>query len=136
MNSSSFEHIAITAAALRTRPESARLVLVESGRPFASVAIARSYWSRFVGLLGRRSLEENKGLLFVPGGSIHTLGMRFAIDVIFLDAQLTVLRVCANVRPWRVALAPRRTRYVVELSAHGAAACGLAAGQRLTLQAD
>jgi uncharacterized membrane protein (UPF0127 family) len=134
MNSTSFEHIAVAAAALRTRPESARLVLAESERMLATVRIARSFGSRFLGLLGRRSLEDMEGLLFVPGGSIHTLGMRFAIDVIFLDAQMTVLRVRANVRPWRFALAPRQTRYVLELRAHAAAACEVAAGQIVTLQ--
>jgi uncharacterized membrane protein (UPF0127 family) len=134
MNSTSFEHIAITAAALRTRPESARLILTDSARTLANVRIARSFWSRFFGLLGRRSLKEMEGLLFVPGGSIHTLGMRFAIDVIFLDAQMTVLRVSANVRPWRCALAPRHTRYVLEVPAHAAGACGVEAGQAISLQ--
>ncbi len=129
MNSTHFEHIAIAAAALRTRPEHARLVVGDSGRLLALVRIARRFWSRFVGLLSRRSLGEMQGLLFVPGGSIHTLGMRFAIDVIFLDAQMTVVRVSANVRPWRFALAPRGTRYVLELPAHSAAACELVPGQ-------
>ncbi|HVF16401.1 MAG TPA: DUF192 domain-containing protein [Steroidobacteraceae bacterium] len=136
MNSTSFEHIAITAATLRTRPERARLILAESLRTLASVRIARSFWSRFFGLLGRRSLKELEGLLFVPGGSIHTMGMRFAIDVIFLDAQMTVLRVSANVRPWRCALAPRHTCSVLELAAHAAAMCGVEAGQAVTLQTE
>jgi uncharacterized membrane protein (UPF0127 family) len=136
MNSTSFEHIAVTATALRTRPESARLLLGDSTRELATVRIARSFWSRFKGLLGRRSLREMEGLLFVPGGSIHTLGMRFSIDVIFLDAQMTVLRVSANVRPWRCALAPPHTRYVLELAAHAAAMCGVEAGQAITLQTE
>jgi uncharacterized membrane protein (UPF0127 family) len=134
MNSTNFEHIAIAAAALRTRPESARLVIADSARMLASVRIARSFCARFVGLLGRRSLVDTEGLLLVPGGSIHTLGMRFAIDVIFFDAQMTVLRVAANVRPWRFAWAPRRTRYVLELPAHAAATCGVRAGQAIEFQ--
>jgi uncharacterized protein len=136
MNSTHFEHIAIAAAALRARPDHARLVLADSGRLLAEVRIARRFWSRFVGLLGRRSLGEGQGLLFVPGGSIHTLGMRFAIDVIFLDAQMTVVRVSANVRPWCLALAPRGTRYVLELPAHSAAACDLVPGQAVNFDTD
>jgi hypothetical protein len=66
--------------------------------------IADSYWSRFVGLQFRRELPAGHGLLLVPCRSIHTCWMRFAIDVIFLDAAGTVLDVRDSVRPWRTAL--------------------------------
>jgi len=68
-----------------------------------ALQIADSFWSRFVGLQFRRELPEGQGLLLVPCGSIHTCWMRFAIDVIFLDAQHTVLDIRSSVRPWRTA---------------------------------
>src|SRR5262245_42763022 len=79
--------------------------------------VASSFAARLIGLLNRKSLHRQEGLLLSPGGSIHTLGMRFAIDAVFLDQQLQVLKLVARVRPWRGVIAPRRTRYVLELRA-------------------
>lgn len=100
----------------RSWPSSVKLRLREHPQPLAVAHIAKTFWSRFVGLLGRRRLPEGEGLLFVPGGSIHTLAMRFPIDVVFIDANLTVLRISRDVSPWRFVLAPQRTRFVLELN--------------------
>jgi len=66
-----------------------------------TLSIADSFASRFVGLQFRRELPVGHGLLLMPCRSIHTCWMRFAIDVIFLDAGGTVLDVRSAVRPWR-----------------------------------
>jgi hypothetical protein len=95
--------------------------------------VADGFASRFLGLMGRRSLPEGEGMLFVPGGSIHTFFMRFALDAAFLAADGTALRVAAAVRPWRLARAPRGTRFVLELAAGQAAPHGLEDGARLDL---
>jgi uncharacterized membrane protein (UPF0127 family) len=129
----SFEHISISAARLHARTATAQFAtcssVAESGARFASVHVARTFISRFIGLLGRKALADNEGVLFVPGGSIHTLGMRFAIDVVFLDVRMSVLKVVADVRPWRFACAPRGTHYVLELGAGRAAAAQLKSGE-------
>jgi uncharacterized membrane protein (UPF0127 family) len=129
----SFEHISISAARLQSRTAIARLASrgpsVNSSARLASVRVARTFVSRCIGLLGRKALGDNEGLLFVPGGSIHTLGMRFGIDIVFLDTHMTVLKVSADVRPWRFARAPRGTRYVLELAAGRAAAAQLKTGE-------
>ena len=70
---------------------------------------------RFLGLMGRAPPGPGAGLWLSPCKSIHTCFMRFAIDVVFLDPNGTVLRVVRNVRPWRLAWAPPGTRSVVEL---------------------
>jgi len=82
------------------------------------------------GLLGRASLAPDEGMLFRPAGSIHTLFMRFPIDVVFCDRELVVLKVVPALPPWRSAGA-RGAKVVVEL-APGAAA-GLEPGDRLAL---
>src|SRR5215207_4523882 len=74
----------------------------------AGIAVADTRRTRMKGLLGRRSLEPGEGLLLQPAGSVHTAFMRFAIDVVFLDRDLRVLRVAASVRPWRAHNAGRR----------------------------
>jgi hypothetical protein len=96
-----------------------------------SCSLADGFASRFVGLMGRSGLPAAQGMLFVPGGSIHTFFMRFAIDAAFLDADGTALRVAERVRPWRVARAPRGTKLVLELAGGEAASCGLVEGARL-----
>ncbi len=65
---------------------------VVSGR----CVVADSAWLRTKGLLGRASLDEDEGILLRPGSSIHMFFMRFAIDAVFLDKELRVLRVAAQ----------------------------------------
>jgi uncharacterized protein len=78
---------------------------------------ARSFRERLIGLLSARCLSADEGLLLSPGGSIHTFGMRYPIDVLFLDRQLRILRVLRSLRPWRLCLAPAQTKHVLELRA-------------------
>jgi hypothetical protein len=63
------------------------------------VELAATTWQRMRGLLGRRELPAGQGMLIDSCGSIHTVGMRFAIDVVFLDRTWRICRVCQNVRP-------------------------------------
>ena len=77
--------------------------------------LAAGYWSRMAGLQLRASLPAGGGLLLVPCASVHTMMMRFAIDVVMLDATGKVLGIRRNVRPWRLAMAPRGTHAVLEL---------------------
>ena len=95
--------------------------------------VADTPWTRLRGLLGRRGLGLGEGLLLQPAPSIHTFFMRFAIDVVFLDSHLQVVRVVESLRPWR-AVACRRARAALELGAGEAAARGLSPGVRLQLR--
>jgi len=97
----------------------------------ANCEIADTAWSRLRGLLGRSRLEAGEGLLLRPSGSIHMFFMRFPIDAVFCDRQLTVLKVVPNLRPWRTAGA-RGAHVTIELAA--GAAAGVAPGDRLVLE--
>jgi uncharacterized membrane protein (UPF0127 family) len=99
----------------------------------ASCSVADSAWTRLRGLLGRRRLSPDAGLLLLPTGSIHTWFMRFPIDAVFLDGDLRVLGVAAELRPWRLA-GRRGARAVLELAAGEAARCGIEPGDRLNLE--
>jgi uncharacterized membrane protein (UPF0127 family) len=102
------------------------------GRKIAdSVKVAATFGARRRGLLDYRTLPANAGLLLSPGGSIHTAGMPYSIDVLFLDEHMQVLKCVSCLQPWRVALAPTGTSYVLELTAGRAAATGIQAGGRL-----
>jgi uncharacterized protein len=81
------------------------------------VRIACSFKHRLVGLLRTNTLAEDEALMLSPGGSIHTFGMRYPIDVAFLDRQLKILRLAPHLPPWRICYAPAKTKHVVELRA-------------------
>jgi len=98
----------------------------------ARCALAVNPWTRFRGLMGRASLAPDEGMLFRPGGSIHMFFMRFAIDAVFCDRELRVVKVVRGLRPWRMAAA-RGASVVIEL-ADGAAA-GVEPGDQLALDA-
>ncbi|MGE5691809.1 MAG: DUF192 domain-containing protein [Pseudomonadota bacterium] len=88
--------------------------------------------SRLRGLLGRDALPSGEGILLRPAGSVHTAFMRFPIDVVFLDRDLTVTAVVAALAPWRTA-GRRGAKAVLELPAGEAARRGLGVGDRLEL---
>jgi len=83
-----------------------------------------------VGLLAHRRLPDDEGLWLAPAWSIHTWGMRFPIDVVFVDADQRILRIAEAMRPWRLA-SQRRAQGVVELAAGRARVLGLRVGDRL-----
>ena len=101
------------------------------------VRIACSLRSRLLGLSRQQSLPARGGLLISPArGGFHTLGMRFAIDVVFLSAQMRVLSLVPRVQPWRVMFAPRGTGRVLELAAGQIVATGLKPGVFIVVERD
>ena len=77
---------------------------------------ARTPLQRLRGLAGLSSIEPGEALLLRRCRSIHTLGMRFALDLIWLDADDRVIRIDRDVPPNRLRSC-RRARSVVELTA-------------------
>jgi hypothetical protein len=92
--------------------------------------VADRPWSRMRGLLGRSSLPAGEGLLLKPTGSVHTFFMRFPIDVVFLDRELSVVGVAAELPPWRTA-GRRGAKATLELAAGEASRRGIEPGDRL-----
>jgi uncharacterized protein len=95
---------------------------------FADTALARMR-----GLLGRRGLDAGGGMLITPCPSVMTFFMRFAIDVVFLDRDNTIVGVAHTLRPWRVAGA-RHAHSSLELPAGTAAALRLKEGDLLSIE--
>lgn len=79
------------------------------------VRYARGILERYLGLLARRSVAADEGLWFERCRAIHTLGMRAAVDVIFLDAGGRVLRCEGGVRPGRLVVACAAAHAVLEM---------------------
>ena len=90
------------------------LLNARTGRVVASaVEVATTRTERRRGLLGRRSLDVSAALMLSPCVAVHTAFMHFAIDVVFVDEDGTVVRIVETLRPWRMA-ACRRARTVIE----------------------
>ena len=75
---------------------------------------ANTVLKRMVGLLNRRHLAEGEGLLLDRCYGVHTFGMRFPIDVLFLDKDLHVIRAVKALPPYRTCIV-RKAVYVLEL---------------------
>jgi uncharacterized membrane protein (UPF0127 family) len=82
------------------------------------VKVADSMLSRLVGLLGKRSLRPDSGLWIVPSSGVHTLGMLFTIDVVFLDKNLKVVGVRELLGPFSITSLNLQAESVLELPAH------------------
>ena len=75
---------------------------------------ANSVFKRMIGLLNRRALGPGEGLLLDRCYGIHTVGMRFSIDVLFLDKDLRVMRAVTALPPFRTCIV-KKAVYVLEL---------------------
>lgn len=98
-----------------------------------SVEIAATRKSRRRGLLGRDRLDDASAMLLAPCTAVHTAGMRFAIDVVFLDRQGYAVKVVRGLRPWRIALAAGG-RAVIEMAAGSLSWGQVLIGDRLYLE--
>lgn len=108
-----------------------RIVVSDTGLEVASsAAIADTFFARLKGLLGTAGLPAGEGLLIPRCNSVHTIGMKYSIDVLFLDKNFTVLKAVAQLAPCRAAVC-WQAAMVLELPAGTAARAGLAAGHRL-----
>jgi uncharacterized protein len=110
-------------------------VIREGGEPdlVTLARVATSMWSRFWGLMGRRSLPGEEGLLIDPCNSVHTFFMRFPIDVLFLDGDGRVLKIASDLKPFRMAVG-RGSRRVLEIAAGRSARASVHVGDHLTFR--
>lgn len=95
------------------------------------VRLAETPRERMRGLLGRPSLPAGEGLLLDPCRAVHTVGMRFPIDVLFLDRSGRVVRAAGRIRPHRPLLVAPRARRVLELPAGTLESTGTKEGDRI-----
>ena len=105
--------------------------LVRDGEVLASLEVAERFGARLRGLLGREGFRG--ALLLRPAKSVHTVGMRFAIDVAFLDDDLVVLEV-VTLRPNRFTRMHVRAKSVLEAEAGAFERWKLHVGDRLEIR--
>ena len=107
--------------------------LVHEGRVIASLEIADTRTTRRRGLLGREGIEG--AMLLRPARSVHTIRMRFAIDVAHLDDELRVLSI-TEMRPGRLGKWSPRAGAVLEAEAGSFRRWGLEPGMELEIRVE
>jgi len=100
----------------------------------SSIEVAADPWHRMRGLLGRDRLPEGHGLVISPCNSVHTFFMRFAIDVVFLDGDGTVVRIYRDLKPFRFAGGGLRARMVLETASGEIEKSDTGVGDRLRME--
>jgi uncharacterized membrane protein (UPF0127 family) len=119
---------------LTTQGRTCSLVNVRTGMVIASVVEpALDSRRRRKGLLGRDGLDDNHALVLAPCVAVHTIGMRFPIDVLFVAADGCVVKIVEQLRTWRIAGA-LQARITVELAAGVVRRSDIVTGDRLSIQ--
>lgn len=103
----------------------------------SEVELADSSWTRMKGLLGQTSerFTAGKGLWITPSQGVHTIGMKFPIDVVYLDKGYRVIHVSHSLPPFRIAAMKFRARSVIELPAGTLAQTRTSVGDVLEISA-
>jgi uncharacterized membrane protein (UPF0127 family) len=95
-----------------------RVTVVSSGVVIVERLLrADTFGARVRGLLGTERMSAGAGSILGPARQVHTFGMRYPIDVLFLDDAATVVHVISGMRPYRLSRYVRRARSVLELPA-------------------
>lgn len=97
--------------------------------------VADNYFRRLVGLLGKtkRWAKLGRGLWIVPSCGVHTIGMMFPIDLIFLSKEKRVVHVEEHVRPFRISKLTLKATSVLELPPHTIYRSGTQVGDNLEI---
>ena len=76
---------------------------------------ADSFLTRLIGLLKRTRLGPEEALWLIPSKGIHTIGMKFPIDVVFLNKKNLVIGIISEMGPYRISALRLRSYSVLEL---------------------
>lgn len=101
-----------------------------NARAQLSPVLSQNWWQRSRGLLGTRSCPD-QGMLFPKCKSIHTFGMRYSIDVVYLNHKTQVLAVEGALKSWSLSFGPKGSLQCLELPAHSLFSHGLKLGTHL-----
>ncbi|MDP4180035.1 MAG: DUF192 domain-containing protein [Bacillota bacterium] len=95
--------------------------------------VADNFFSRFMGLMGKKELSHGAGLLISPCNSIHMFFMRIPLDIVFIDKNNTVISIIIGIKPWRVSSFVKNAVSTIELPVGTIAASHTSIGDVLAL---
>jgi len=80
-----------------------------------NVAVANDFFTKLFGLIFKRKLKKDEGLLIEYCNSIHTFGMRYSIDVVFLNEDNEIVSIFRKLKPFRITPFIKEAKKVLEL---------------------
>jgi uncharacterized membrane protein (UPF0127 family) len=100
-----------------------------------ALAVADTHWTRLRGLLGTPAgdFRNGCGLWIVPCRGVHTLGMGFPIDVVYLDRAMNVVHIERDLQPWRFSPIRMGAASILELPSRTAAETRTAVGDKIEI---
>ncbi len=100
-----------------------------------NVRIANTHWTRLRGLMGttQSAFDTGQALWIVPCHGVHTIAMRFPLDLLYLDHYSTVIHLEEDIKPWRFAAIKRRAASVLELPAGTIRSSGTNVGDKIEI---
>src|SRR5262245_35927874 len=99
----------------------------------STLSVADTFGSSLLGLMGRRCLPLGAGLWIVPCQSVHSMWMRFPIDVVFLSRQQSIIHLVENMKPFRITKYVSAAESVMELPASTIATTQSQIGDRVEI---
>ncbi len=95
--------------------------------------IADTFFSRFKGLMFRKSIDDDYALYITPCNQIHMLNMRFAIDVVYLNNSDEVIKIDVNVQPGKICKTVKNAKSVIEMKSFAAEKLGISTGDTIKI---
>lgn len=83
---------------------------------FSQCRVATSFFTRFMGLMGKKEIKNEEAIIFPNCNSIHTCFMKISIDAIFISKNGEVIKVFHSLKPWKLLMPIRGARHVIETS--------------------
>lgn len=106
-----------------------KIIIIKNNKVITKNAeLADSFFSRFRGLMFRKSIADDYALYITPCNQIHMLNMRFPIDVVYLSESGEVIKTDINVQPGKICKTVKDARSVIELGSFRAREMGIRAG--------
>jgi uncharacterized membrane protein (UPF0127 family) len=112
-----------------------KLIQTETNKTVVQeLIVASELFTRAIGLLGRKSISDDFGMMFPKCRSIHTHFMLFAIDIVFTDEQNCITELYSNLKPWKILIATEKESYnTIELATGKISKENLSVGTQLGL---
>lgn len=104
-----------------------------NGRQIVLAKVADSFIKRLIGLIFKKDLKDEEGLLICPCAQVHTFGMKYCIDVVFLSQDNIILGIEQRIKPKRISRYIRGSKKVLEMKEGMTEIYGLKKGDNLKI---
>ena len=98
-----------------------------------TVFVPKSFWQRAKGLLGKKDIDGKQFYLFYGCSSVHMFGMKFSIDLVYLNRQFEIVKLVHSLKPWHMSVC-FKAAHVIEIKDGLNKLHGLVIGEKLLLK--